>query len=254
MRVEATQDGFFEKRLTARERGEPDAALRLRREAALLSILGGRVTPRLAEAGEDVAGPFLRTERLLFPTLATRIEAGPVDAGWLERAACASFRALADLHDAADDRGPLAIVHADLSPANLAIDDPGTRAVLLDLELASWRDAPFESIDGAFRGTVHYCAPEIARGERPVVASDLFALAASLLHAAIGRPPRSTLAPSLAALIGLAAETPILHELHATPELDALRARGPGHAAMLACLAHEAHARPESARVVASRL
>lgn len=253
MRVEATQDGFFEKRLTARERSEPEAALRLRREAALLAILGGRVTPRLAEAGEDVAGPFLRTERLLFPTLATRIEAGPIDAAWLERAACASFRALADLHDAADDRGPLAIVHADLSPANLAIDDGATRAVLLDLELACWRDAPPRT-DGAFRGTVQYCAPEIARGEAPLVTSDLFALAASLLHAAIGRPPRSTLAPSLAALIGLAAETPILHALDATPELDALRARGPGHAAILACLAHEPDARPDSARAVASRL
>lgn len=250
MRVEATQDGIFEKRLTGRERTEPEAIARLRREAALLAILGGRVTPRLAAIGDDEAGPFLRTERLAFPTLAARLEAGAVDGEWLERAACASFRALAELHDAADDRGPLTIVHADVSPANLAIDDAGTRAVLLDLELACWRDAPARA-DGTFRGTVQYCAPEVARGEAPLVTSDLFALAASLLHAAIGRPPRVTLAPSLAALIGLAAETPILG---AMPELDALATRGPGHAAMIACLAHDPEARPQSARAVAARL
>ena len=79
MRVEATQDGIFEKRLTARERTEPEAIARLRREAALLAILGGRVTPRLAAIGDDEAGPFLRTERLAFPTLSARRETGAFD-------------------------------------------------------------------------------------------------------------------------------------------------------------------------------
>lgn len=250
MRVERTHAEIFEKRLSARERGVPEAIARLRTEATLLRLLGGRVTPTLAEAGDDERGPFLRTERLPFPTLAHRIEAGAIDPGWLERAACAAFRALADLHDAADDRGPLSIVHADLSPANLAIDDAGARAVFLDLELASWRDAPPRT-DGAFRGTVFYCAPEIARGEAPRVESDLFALAASLLHAALGRAPRATETPSLAALIGIAAETPILD---GAPEHASLAARGSGHAAMIACLAHDAAARPRTAREVAARL
>lgn len=250
MRVERTEAGFFEKRLSAREREEPVAVARLRGEATLLGLLGGRVTPKLAAAGDDERGPFLRTERLPFPTLADRIAEGAIDAGWLERAACAAFRALADLHEAADDRGALAIVHADLSPANLAIDDAGDRAFFLDLELACWRDAPART-DGAFRGTIFYCAPEIARGEAPRVESDLFALAASLLHAAIGRAPRATEVPSLAALIGLAAETPILE---AAPEHVTLAARGPGHAAMIACLAHDPGARPRTARAVAARL
>ncbi|MBS2019109.1 MAG: phosphotransferase [Deltaproteobacteria bacterium] len=250
MRVERIEDGIFEKRLSARERDVPEARARLASEAALLARLAGVVTPRLVATGDDARGPFLRTERIPFPTLAERLEAGAVDAAWLERAARAAFRALATLHDAADDRGALAIVHADLSPANVAIDDAATRAVFLDLELACWREAPPRS-DGAFRGTVFYCAPEIARGEAPRPASDLFALAASLLHAAIGRPPRATEAPSLAALIGLAAETPILD---ATPELTSVAARGPGHAAILDCLAHEPEARPASAREVAARL
>lgn len=239
---------LVDKRLSARERGEAEAVDRLRGEARLLAALGGRVTPRLVASGEDDGGPWLRTAKLPFPTLADRIAAsggGALDAEWVERAARAAFEALADLHEAHDAAGHLAIVHADLSPANLAIDDAGARAVLLDLELACWREAPPR--DGAFRGTVIYAAPEIARGEAPRVASDLFALAASLLHATLGAPPRQ--GPSLAALLAAAAETPLLDERHA-----ALAARGPGHAALLVCLAHDPGDRPASAREVAARL
>ncbi len=246
MRVTALANGTFEKRLSAREREEPEAIARLKSEARLLELLGGAVTPRIAAAGEDAHGPFFCTERIPFPTLAERF-AAPVDPAWLERAATTAFRALADLHAAADDAGSLAIVHADLSPANVAIDDAGTRAVFLDLELASWRDAPPR--DGAFRGTVFYCAPEVARGDLPRAASDLFALAATLLHGAIGRPPRT--GPSLAALLAVAAETPLPDPAHAEAHAR-LAARGPGHAAILACPPHDPYARPPSAPPVAS--
>lgn len=251
MKVEEVVEGgavLVDKRLSARERSEAEAVARLRGEARLLAALGGRVTPRLVASGEDEGGPWLRTAKLPFPTLAHRIAASSgaaLDVEWVERAARAAFEALAELHEAHDASGHLAIVHADLSPANLAIDDAGERAVLLDLELACWREAPPR--DGAFRGTVTYAAPEIARGEPPRAASDLFALAASLLHAAVGAPPRT--GPSLAALLAAAAETPLLGEQHA-----ALAARGPGHAAIVLCLAHEPADRPASAREVATRL
>jgi serine/threonine protein kinase len=237
-----------EKRLSTRERGVPEAALRLRGEATLLATLGGIVTPRLVAAGEDDRGPWFHAEKIPFPTLAARLDAAagrPLDGDWLERTARAAFAALAELHEASDDEGPLGIVHADVSPANVAASDDGSRVVFLDLELATWRGAPAR--DGAFRGTVLYCAPEIARGEDPRPASDLFSLAACLLHAAVGAPPRD--GPSLAALLAVAAETPLLDTRHA-----ALASRGAGHAAMIACLAHEIDARPRSAREVAARL
>jgi serine/threonine protein kinase len=245
----------IEKRLSTRERGEPESAARLRGEASLLARLGGRVTPRLVAAGEDDRGPWLRTEKLPFPTLAERLLRGgggaALDADWIERAAQASFAALAELHDACDAEGPLRIVHADLSPANLAFDDAGARAALLDLELACWREGAAR--DGAFRGTIAYAAPEVARGEAPTPRSDLFALAATLLHAVLGAPPRE--GPSLAALLALAAERPIFD----APELArltdrAIAARGPGHAAIVRCLAHAPEARPGSARDVLALL
>lgn len=245
---------LFEKRLLPRERSVPEAAARLRGEAELLGRLGGRVTPRVAAAGEDERGPWLRTERVPFPTLAQRLEhaslagAAALDDPWIERAAFTAFAALAELHDASDDRGPLRVVHADLSPANVAVDDAATRAVFLDLELASWRGSAAR--DGAFRGTVAYCAPEIARGETPTVASDLFALAATFLHALTGAPPR--VGPSLAAVLGAAAERPLLEERAAAR--SELAARGRAHAAIVRCVAHLPNERPASAREVLSLL
>jgi serine/threonine protein kinase len=238
---------LFEKRLSPRERTEPEAVRRLRGEADLLAALGGRMTPRLVGTGDDERGPWLRTEKIPFPTLAQRLDAAgdvaALDPAWIERALAAALAALSALHEAVDAQGPLSIVHADLSPANVALDDTGARAVFLDLELASWRGSPPR--DGAFRGTLAYCAPETARGEPPTVASDLFALAATFLHAVTGAAPRS--GPSFAALLAAAAERPLLddHPLVASGELAA---RGPAHAALARCLAHEPGRRPASAR------
>lgn len=247
-------EGHVEKRLTAREAREAEAVTRLRSEAALLERLGGLgITPRLLARGEDTLGPWHRTERVTLPTLAERLRTAraPLEPAWIERATRAAFRTLAALHEAADANGPLQVIHADLSPGNIAIDDSGTRAVVLDFDLASWREGSMPS-DGAFRGTIDYVAPEIARGERPTQRSDLFALAATLFHAVLGAAPRSSRTdgePSFAALLMVAAEAPLLHD-----EDAALAARGPGHAALVACLAHEPDRRPISARAVCATL
>ncbi len=239
----------YEKRLSTRERAEPEATARLRDEAALLAALGGRVTPALVGHGEDERGPWLRTAKVPFPTLAQRLDEGPLDVAWIERAVRAAYTALAELHEAADESGALHIVHADLSPANVAVDDTAERVVILDLDLATWRGAATR--DGAFRGTVAYAAPEIARGEAPSPASDLFAMAATLLHAITGAPPRS--GPSLAALLAVAAEEPLVDALGRSgdgPTAAELAARGPAHAALVRCIAHLPHERPASARDV----
>jgi serine/threonine protein kinase len=245
MPIEYSAD-YVEKRLSPRNRAEPEAIAHLRSEAALLSHLSTlRVTPRLLASGEDASGPWHRVERVRIPTLDERLASAPLDPFWIERAVQATFAAIALLHEAADSHGPLAVVHADLSPSNIAIDDAGTAAIVLDFDLASWRDAPAR--DGAFRGTIAYAAPEIARGEHPTVRSDLFSLAASLFHAATGRAPRS--GPSLAALLATAAEQSVL-----TAEHETLGARGAGHRAILACLAHDPMDRPTSARDVLASL
>ena len=248
--IDGASVALFEKRLSSRERTEPEAVRRLRSEAELLGMLGGRITPRLVATGDDERGPWLRTEKLPFPTLAHRLEAAltsgarSLDSSWIERALEAALGAIADLHESSDAHGPLSIVHADVSPANLALDDDGARAVFLDLELACWREAP-SARDGAFRGTVAYCAPETARGEVPTVAGDLFALAATFLHAMSGAAPR--VGSSFAALLSTAAERPLLDD-HPGLATGQLRLRSPVQVTLARCLAHDPRERPASAR------
>lgn len=226
---------FVEKRLSTRARDDAEAVARFRAEAELLRILGGRVTPKLVEAGDDERGPFLRMDNVGMPILEERMNASAaIDPAWIDRAFLASLKALSVLHE-----GDPTVVHADLSPSNIAVADDGTNVVILDLGLAYWSGAPPR--DGAFRGTIGYAAPEVARGEMPTPRSDLFSLAAVFLHAATGEHPHEE--RSFAAALTAVAEIPLLDDRH-----RALASRGPGHAALIRCLAHDPASRPASAR------
>ena len=248
--IDGATTTLFEKRLSPRERSEPEAVTRLRSEAELLALLGGHVTPRLVDAGDDERGPWLRTEKVPFPTLAHRLDAATTTGIVRARLGVGRARAAGGARRArraprgVRRHGPLSIVHADLSPANLALDDAGARAVLLDLELASWRGAPHRAT-ARFAGRSRTARPKTARGEAPTVASDLFALAATFLHAITGAAPRS--GPSFAALLATAAERPLLDD-HPHLASGELAARSPAHAVLVRCLAHAPSDRPASAR------
>jgi serine/threonine protein kinase len=226
-------EAHVEKRLSSRERSEPESLFRLRNEADLLEQLARasvrEVVPRLIARGEDAGGPWHRMERVRLPLLSARA----ADPRWVESAARTALEALAMLHE-----HPLAILHRDLSPSNIAADD--ARTVFLDFDLASWSGGALPR-DGAFRGTIATASPEAARGEPLDARSDLFALAASFVSVSLGRPLREG---PLAALLVRAAEEPILD--------DGLRSRlatfGPGHSALVRCLAFDRDARPRSAR------
>lgn len=247
MRVTEVSPNVVEKRLPDRRRHEPEAIAAMRHEAFVLRALAGRGAPRLVDTGDDERGPYLRMEKIQAPTLAERLETQrtSLDPTWIDRAIRAAFTALADVHEATWGGEPLGIVHGDLAPANVAVDDTVERAVLLDFELAHFRGA--SNRDGAFRGTLAYAAPEVAGGAPPTHASDLFALAATFLHVLTGAPPRT--GASFAAALVAAAERPLPREVR-----GALLGRSPALAQLHACLAHEPSRRPMSARAVALAL
>jgi serine/threonine protein kinase len=238
-------DVFVCKRLLPRYAADPEAARLLVQEADLLRRLAGKATPRLIDAGQDEHGPFVVTERVGAPSLASGASFAASlpevkRAAWVGGAALAAFLALAIVHEATDESGPMAIVHADLSPDNVLVKD---RATILDFSLASWRDAP-RAPGGAFRGTLLYAAPEAARGEAMDPRSDLFALAASLLHVASGERPRPATEPS--PLLLQAGEANLdEYARRAGARLDAALA-----GALARCLAFDREARPGSARDV----
>ncbi len=230
------------KRLSSRALASDEAVNGMRAEGALLEALGGRGAPRLVARGEDLHGPFMVMEHIAFPTLKAHMLRVPegLHGLWLERAARSIFVRMNEVHAARDAAGPLGVVHADLSPDNLAVAPEGGDARVLDFGLAHWRDARFRD-PGPFRGTLAYAAPELARGESIDVRADLFALAASLLHAASGVAPR--VAPNEASLLLLAAESPI--ETWADAAAGQLAA--PVRDALVACVAFDRNRRPVSA-------
>ena len=237
-------------------RAEKEAEASLAREAEILHVLRGArgAAPALAERGADADGPFLVMRQLTWETLAASPPPSsplPADAAFRLRATRALFAALAAIHEATDARGPCAIVHGDVAPTNAYVDPNGNAAAFADFGLARYRavDPAGNTVqrgppeDGAFRGTLLYAAPELARGERGVDARcDLFALAASILHAITGVAPRR--APSFAALIAEAAEDPVTAYDAWAPSLFPPKVAR----ALLACLAFDSASRPARAR------
>jgi serine/threonine protein kinase len=162
-----------------------------RESAALVALAGLGSVPAVRAAWDG----GVALEWIEGGTLANAGERG-VD----EEVASRALESLARVHAARDSRGPLAMVHGDLSPGNVHVGDEARGVVLADFGLASWRDRP-RVVDGVFRGTLAYAAPEVARGEPFDQGADLFALAASLLHAATGVPLRDPTAASAVMLV-----------------------------------------------------
>jgi len=158
----------------------------LDREREVLMIAKSVHAPEVVASGADAHGAFvLQTQAAGAPVRTLLREAGIASAEtWLELAR-ASTKALADLHALRDPVGPLALVHGDISPDNVFFEAPGG-IVFVDWSAASWRGAPKPVFSGD-RGTLPYAAPELARAEIPADAGcDTYALAATLLAAAVG--------------------------------------------------------------------
>ncbi|MCE7001337.1 serine/threonine protein kinase [Kibdelosporangium philippinense] len=82
------------------------------------------------------------------------------------------------------------IVHRDVKPGNILIDDTGT-VKITDFGISRSTDdgTMTQSSVGMLAGTPAYLAPEVARGQDPTRASDVFSLGATLYHAIEGQPP-----------------------------------------------------------------
>ncbi|WP_433177876.1 protein kinase domain-containing protein [Actinoallomurus sp. CA-150999] len=80
------------------------------------------------------------------------------------------------------------VLHRDLKPANILINAAGD-ATLVDFGIAVHADDTTLTQSGALIGTPGYIDPERLRGQRPIEASDLFSLAATLYYAVEGNAP-----------------------------------------------------------------
>jgi serine/threonine-protein kinase len=170
------------KLLAARYAGDKEVRARFRREALAAARLSGEPnTVAVFDVGEWRGTPFIVMEYLAGGTLEDRLRHGaqpPAEAiRWLEDAA----RSL----DAAHRHG---IVHRDVKPANLLLDDEG-RVRVGDFGIATAAGLDSVTVTGTVLGTAGYLAPEQAQGRATTAATDEYALAVVAFELATGRRP-----------------------------------------------------------------
>jgi serine/threonine-protein kinase len=207
------------KRVRSRVLAEEVAQHAYAREAAVLEITSHPAVPSLIEIGEDVAGPYLLeswAEGLSLRALSDERRAadGRFDQREQQRLAQQAFRRLAQIHGLADEAGPLALVHGDLSPDHVIVTEDGD-VVFIDFGQASGRGVPHPPSPRE-RGTMPYAAPERLRGEGSSQAGDVYALAACFAFLALGKTPCDEGASSGAALLVRLAEEGIDSQLLAS--------------------------------------
>jgi serine/threonine-protein kinase len=218
---------------------DPEVGLRFQREgraAARLShpnivqvydagegeLEGGRVSYIVMEyvPGGDFKGMMERT--------------GPLPESMISRVGADVAAGLAHAHE----RG---IVHRDVKPRNVLIDDRG-RPKLADFGIARALDGTTSHNRAeSYLGTAAYSSPEQLNGERVTAKSDVYSLGATLYHAAVGRQPFS----------GNSIEVANQHisSEPARPAQGGARIGEEMEAVILECLAKDPSRRPDAAHV-----
>lgn len=167
---------------------DPVALRQFEREAQTASSLNHPHICTVFQVDEFEGQPFIAMELLRGQTLKQRLAASPVEAVELIDLAIQ----ISDALDAAHEKG---IVHRDVKPANIFINERG-QVKLLDFGLAKGasvveldsQDADNSSFTAAGRvlGTVNYMSPERLLGHGIDHRSDLFSLGAVLYEMATG--------------------------------------------------------------------
>jgi hypothetical protein len=209
-------------------------------EARLVAQLDHPAIVPVYEVGRTADGlPYVVSKFIAGPTLAKRLEAGklaPVEAATILARAAAAL-------DHAHQRG---LVHRDVKPANLLLDDTGLVHVAdfgLALTVSDYAGS------GQFAGTPAYMSPEQTRGEVSTLdgRSDVFSLGVVLYEMLTGRKP--FVGETLFALVQQICEaTPL------APHMVNLKVPRELSRIVLRCLAKEATKRFRSASELAQAL
>ena len=161
---------------------DSDQLERFRREARAVAQLSHPHIVGVIDAGEDAGRPYIVFEYVEGETLKDRIRR----CGRLEVTEAVAYgieiaRALGAAH-------ARHIVHRDVKPQNVLIDEEG-RAKVTDFGIARTLDEDGLTADGRVLGTTDYVSPEQALGQHVTGQSDLYSLGIVLYEMLTGEVP-----------------------------------------------------------------
>ena len=107
----------------------------------------------------------------------------------------------------------MGIIHRDLKPQNILVTDSGT-AKIADFGIASIQSLTQFTQTDVIMGSLHYLAPELARGEKATVQSDIYALGIVFYELLRGQVPFNGESPVNIALKHMQDELPSLREFN----------------------------------------
>ncbi|MFZ9887432.1 MAG: serine/threonine protein kinase [Myxococcota bacterium] len=178
---------FAIKRILTQHEGSDDFAEMLLHEARVAITLGHPIIAQVIEFGQVDGHFFLAMEFVRGTSVAglLRYQAKhelrlPVtDALWVAQQTC---RALDYAYNKASlDGTPLHIVHRDVSPQNILIDDTGS-VKLIDFGIAKAAMSLLQTEADTIKGKIPYMSPEQARAEPLDARSDLYSLGVVLFE------------------------------------------------------------------------
>jgi hypothetical protein len=158
----------------------PADQVRLDREAQVLSSLSAPGVVAVYDTGSHQGRPFYVMQAIGGGTLRARMY-GPLEPEFVARVGCQVARTLAHVHS----RG---VVHRDVKPSNVLLDDERGQAYLADFGLALQAHATRLTGSGFLVGTAGYLAPEQLRGVEVGGPADVYGLGLVLLECLTGRP------------------------------------------------------------------
>ena len=175
-------------------------------EARRRCMREGRIAARLShpnavtvyDVAEHEGDPWLIMEYLASKSLATVLsEKGTLPPTEAARIGAQVASALVAAHAAG-------IVHRDIKPANVLLGEDGT-VKITDFGISRATGDVTVTATGMLAGTPAYLAPEVAKGEDPKPAADVFSLGSTLYTAVEGHSPFGLSENTLALLYAVAA-------------------------------------------------
>jgi eukaryotic-like serine/threonine-protein kinase len=215
-----------------------DSAAEMRQRAMREGRIAARLSHRNAIAMHDVAldsgEPWLVMEYLPSRSVAEILhQSGTLPVDQVAQIGAQIADAMVEAHTAG-------ILHRDIKPGNILIAEGRNAGLvkLTDFGISRSKDDVQLTQTGVITGTPAYFAPEVARGEDPSEASDVYSLGSTLYTSVEGQPPFGVDENSLV----------VLHRV-ARGEIIPPKRSGPLEGALLAMLEPSPARRPTMAQV-----